>query len=96
MDIYEALERLDGFFSALAEWAGSDMTDEELEEMGLIEDTIYQFAKKYEPRAEDLPIEFTCDCGAHMTRNRITAEGDAEFICPNCNAVWYLGRSFKI
>lgn len=92
MDIYEALEKLDGFFDALANYG--ECTDEELELMGEIEDTIYQFARKYEPRAEDLLMEFTCDCGTHMTRNRITDDGDAEFICSNCNAVWRLGRSF--
>ena len=92
MDIYEALEKLDGFFDALANYG--ECTDEELELMGEIEDSIYQFARKYEPRAEDLLMEFTCDCGTHMTRNRITDDGDAEFICSNCNAVWRLGRSF--
>ena len=92
MDIYEALEKLDGFFDVLANYG--ECTDEELELMGEIEDVIYQFARKYEPRAEDLPIEFTCDCGNHMTRNRITDSGDAEFICSKCNAMWYLGRSF--
>ena len=92
MDIYEALEKLDGFFDALANYG--EYTDEELELMGEIEDTIYQFARKYEPRAEDLPMEFTCDCGTHMTRNRITDGGDAEFICSKCNAVWLLGRPF--
>ena len=92
MDIYEALEKLDGFFDVLANYG--ECTDEELELMGEIEDVIYQFARKYEPRAEDLPIEFTCDCGNHMTRNRITDSGDAEFICSKCNAMWYLGRAF--
>lgn len=92
MNIYEALEKLDGFFDALANYG--ECTDEELELMGEIEDTIYQFARKYEPRAEDLPMEFTCDCGTHMTRNRITDGGDAEFICSKCNAVWLLGRPF--
>ncbi len=92
MDIYEALEKLDGFFDALANYG--ECSDEELELMGEIEDTIYQFARKYEPKAEDLPMEFTCDCGTHMARNRIADNGDAEFICPSCNAVWYIGRSF--
>lgn len=92
MDIYKALERLDGFFDMLANTGFC--SDDELDMMGEIEDTIYQFARKYEPKAEDLPMEFTCDCGTHMTRNRIADNGDAEFICPNCNAVWYIGRSF--
>lgn len=92
MDIYEALEKLDGFFDALANYG--ECTDEELELMGEIEDVIYQFARKHEPRVEDLLTEFTCDCGTHMTRNRITDDGDAEFICSKCNAVWLLGRSF--
>jgi predicted SprT family Zn-dependent metalloprotease len=92
MDIYEALEKLDGFFDMLANYG--ECTDEELDLMGEIEDVIYQFARKYEPRAEDLPVEFTCDCGTHMTRNRITNDGNAEFICSKCNAVWLLDRSF--
>ena len=92
MNIYEALEKLDEFFDALANYG--ECTDEELELMGEIEDAIYQFARKYEPRAEDLPVEHICDCGTHMTRERITPEGDAEFICPKCNTIWYLGRPF--
>ena len=92
MDIYEALEKLDGFFDALANYG--ECTDEELDLMGEIEDVIYRFARKHELRAEDLLTEFTCDCGTHMTRNRITDNGDAEFICSNCSAVWRLGRSF--
>ena len=92
MDIYEALEKLNGFYDMLANTGVC--TDEELERMGEIEDVIYKFAKKYEPKAEDLPLEYTCDCGHHMYRNRITPEGDAEFICENCNAIWYFGRSF--
>lgn len=89
MDIYEALEKLDGFFDALANYG--ECSDEDLELMGEIEDVIYQFAKKYEPRAEDLPMEFDCDCGTHMVRNRITDDGSAEFICSKCNAIWLLG-----
>jgi hypothetical protein len=92
MDIYEALEKLDGYMCMLSNQG--ILSDEECDEIGEIEDTIYQFARKYEPRAEDLPMEYTCDCGQHMYRNQITPEGDAEFICDNCNAVWYLGRAF--
>lgn len=89
MDIYEALEKLDGFFDMLANYG--ECTDEELDLMGEIEDVIYQFARKYEPREIELPTEYTCDCGTHMTRNRITDDGDAEFICSKCNAIWLLG-----
>ena len=92
MDIYEALEKLDGFFDALANCG--ECTDEEVELMGEIENVIYQFARKYESREEELPMEHTCDCGTYMTRNRITPEGDAEFICSGCNAIWLLGRPF--
>ena len=92
MDIYEALEKLDGFFDMLANYG--ECTEEELDLMGEIEYVIYQFARKYEPREEELPMEHTCDCGTHMTRNRITPEGDAEFICSGCNAIWLLGRPF--
>ena len=47
MDIYEALEKLGGFFDILS---NTDVcTDDELEMMSEIEETIYQFARKYEP-----------------------------------------------
>ena len=92
MDIYQALEILDGYMSMLSNQGV--LSDEECDEIGAAEDVIYQFARKYEPRAEDLPMEHTCDCGTHMTRERITPEGDAEFICSKCNAIWYLGRPF--
>lgn len=54
MNIYEALEKLDGFYDMLVNTG--ICTDEELELMGEIEDVIYQFAKKYEPEVEDLPV----------------------------------------
>ena len=54
MNIYEALEKLDGFYDMLA--ITGVCTDEELELMGEIEDVIYQFAKKYESKAEDLSV----------------------------------------
>ena len=60
MDIYEALKKLSGFFDALANY--DICTDEELDLMGEIEDAIYQFVRKYESRAENLPVEFVCDC----------------------------------
>lgn len=92
MDIYQALEILDGYMNML--YNQGVLSDEESDEIGAAEDAIYQFARKYEPRAEDLPMEHICDCGTHMTRERITPEGDAEFICSKCNAIWYLGRAF--
>lgn len=51
MDIYKVLEKLDGFFDALANYG--ECSDEDLDLMGEIEDTIYQFAKKYESRTSD-------------------------------------------
>ena len=48
MNIYEALEKMNGFFDALANYG--ECTDEELELMGDIEYVICQFARKYEPR----------------------------------------------
>ena len=51
MDIYEALEKLNGFFDTLTNCGAC--TDEEFELMGEIEYVLYQFARKYEPRAED-------------------------------------------
>jgi hypothetical protein len=92
MDIYQALEILDGYMDMLANQG--ILSDEECDEIGAVEDAIYQFARKYEPRAEDLPMEHTCNCGTHMTRESITPEGDAEFICSNCNTIWYLGQPF--
>ena len=59
MDIYEALEKLDGLFVMLVNTGVC--TDEEEGLMYAIEDTIYQFAYKYEPQKE-LPLEFTCAC----------------------------------
>lgn len=51
MDIYEALEKLDGFFDMLANTGFC--SDEELNLMDEIEDTIYQFAQQYEPKMEE-------------------------------------------
>lgn len=50
MDIYEALEKMTGFFDHLVEYFGPDATDEELEEIGLTEDAIYQFVRRHEQR----------------------------------------------
>lgn len=50
MDIYEALEKLTGYLDGLTGWSGADMSDEELEEIGIVEDTIYQFVRKHKPR----------------------------------------------
>ena len=87
MDIYEALEKLDSFFDALANYG--ECTDEELELMGEIENTIYQFARKYEPQTA-LPLEFTCTCGAHLYRHDEYA-GMSRFECPDCGAEWLIG-----
>lgn len=87
MDIYGALEKLDGFFDMLAN-TGS-CSDEDLELMGEIEDTIYQFARKYEPQKE-LPLEFTCTCGKHLLRHDIYA-GMSRFMCDYCEAEWLIG-----
>lgn len=87
MDIYEALEKLDSFFDMLANTGFC--SDEELELMGEIEDTIYQFAHKYEPQKE-LPLEFTCTCGKHLLRHDIYADM-SRFICDECEAEWLVG-----
>lgn len=50
MDIYEALEKMSGLLDYLVEFMGPDATDEELEEIGLVEDAIYQFVRRNEPR----------------------------------------------
>ena len=50
MNIYEALEKLDGLFVILVNTGVC--TDEEEGLMYAIEDTIYQFACKYEPQKE--------------------------------------------
>lgn len=87
MDIYEALEKLDGFFDMLANTG--ECSDEELELMGEIEDVIYQFARKYEPQME-LPLEFTCTCGKHLLRHDIHASM-SRFMCDECEAEWLVG-----
>ena len=87
MDIYEALERLSGLLEALANYG--EYSDEELELMGEIEDTIYQFARKYEPQTA-LPLEFTCNCGEHLARHDVHA-GMSRFFCPKCEAEWLVG-----
>ena len=50
MDIYEALEKMTDCLDRLVEYIGPDATDEELEEIGLVEDAIYQFVRRNEPR----------------------------------------------
>ena len=87
MDIYEALEALDGFFDALSNYC--ECSDEDLELMGRIEDTIYQFARKYEPQ-RTLPLEFTCNCGEHLARHDIHA-GMSRFFCSVCESEWLIG-----
>lgn len=87
MDLYEALEKLDGFFDALSNYG--ECSDEELELMAEIEDAIYQFARKYEPQKE-LPLEFTCTCGKHLLRNDIYADM-SRFMCDGCEAEWLIG-----
>ena len=87
MDIYEALEKLDGFFDALANYG--ECSDEDLELMGEIEDIIYQFAHKYEPQKE-LPLEFTCTCGKHLLRHDVYADM-SRFMCDECEAEWLVG-----
>lgn len=91
MDIYEALEKLDGFFDALASYG--ECSDEDLELMGEIENTIYEFAMKHEPQME-LPLEFTCTCGEHMIRHDEYA-GHARFFCKTCKAEWLIGPQIK-
>lgn len=87
MDIYEALEKLDGFFDMLS--GTGFCSDEELELMGEIEDVIYQFARKYEPQME-LPTEFTCTCGKHLLKCGELA-GMSQFKCEECEAEWLVG-----
>lgn len=87
MDIYEALEKLSGLLEALANYG--EYSDEELELMGEIENTLYQFARKYEPQTA-LPLEFTCNCGEHLTRHDILA-GMSRFFCSKCEAEWLVG-----
>lgn len=87
MDIYEALEKLDGFFDMLS--STGFCSDEELELMGEIEDTIYKFARKYEPQ-KSLPMEWECECGAHLYQHSVVA-GMSQFKCPDCGAEWLIG-----
>lgn len=85
MNIYEALEKLDGFFDMLS--ATGFCSDEELEMMGEIEDTLYQFARKYEPPQKKLPLEFTCTCGKHLLRHDIYGDM-SRFMCDECKSEW--------
>lgn len=87
MNIHEALEKLDGFFDMLANQGVC--TDEDLELMGEIENTIYQFARKYEPQ-KALLEEFTCTCGEHLVRFDIHA-GMSRFFCSVCESEWLVG-----
>lgn len=87
MDIYEALEKLDGFFDVLCNYG--ECSDEDLKLMGEIEDTIYQFARKHNPRRE-LPEEFTCTCGEHLVRFDIYI-GMSRFFCSVCESEWLIG-----
>ena len=43
MDIREALEKLSGLLDSLVGWAGADMTDEELNEIGEVEAAIHAY-----------------------------------------------------
>lgn len=39
------------------------------------------------------PNEWTCDCGQeHIPVDHIASDGSAVFVCPNCNAVWYISE----
>lgn len=89
MDIYEALEKLDSMLDYLIDMAGSGCTPEDIDLIGECEDVIYQFARKYEPQMA-LPLEFTCNCGEHLTRHDIHA-GMSRFFCPKCEAEWLVG-----
>lgn len=87
MDIYEALEKLDGLFDMLVNTGVC--TDEEEGLMYAIEDTLYQFARKYEPQ-KSLPMEWECECGAHLYQHAVLA-GMSQFKCPDCGAEWLIG-----
>ena len=92
MNIYEALEKLGSFFDTLANYG--DCSDEELKLMDEVEDTIYQFARKYEPQKElpkrELPLEFTCSCGRHLFRRDVVMN-QSRFFCIECQSAWLVG-----
>lgn len=90
VNIYDAIDALEEVYDSNVPYIG----DEDAEKFANALEVIYQFACKYEPKEEDLPMVRTCTCGTHMTRERITPDGDAEFICPKCNVFWYVGRPF--
>lgn len=46
MDIREALEKLSGLLDGLVGWAGADMTDEELNEIGEVEAAIHAYVRE--------------------------------------------------
>lgn len=87
MDIYEALEKLDCLFDMLVNTGVC--TDEEEGLMYAVEDAIYQFARKHEPKKE-LPTEFTCTCGKHLYKCGELADM-SQFKCEDCEAEWLIG-----
>ena len=85
MDIYEALDQLERMYDNNADM----MCDEDLEACCNAFEVLYQFIQKHEPRVE-LPLEFTCTCGAHLYRHDEYA-GMSRFECPDCGAEWLIG-----
>jgi hypothetical protein len=85
MDVYKALDQLERMYDNSADM----MCDEDLEVCCNAFEVLYQFIQKYEPRVE-LPLDFTCTCGAHLYRHDEYA-GMSRFKCPDCEAEWLIG-----
>ena len=85
MNIHEALEALERFYDSNVSY----MDHYEAEEFCNALEVVYQFIQKYEPRKE-LPTQFTCTCGHHLSTNE-TYAGMSRFFCPICDAEWLIG-----
>lgn len=85
MNAYEALETLEYIYDNNAPY----MADEQAEDFANALEAIWHFLQKYEPRKE-LPLEWTCTCGKHMTRHDVYADM-SRFFCEDCKAEWLIG-----
>ena len=53
MDIYRALNKMSVYFDELVDWAGNHLSDDELHQIGEVENTIYQYVGKCDPEESD-------------------------------------------
>lgn len=89
MDIYEAIDALEHIYDSNVPM----MDNEEATMFAKALESVWEFAQKHEPHEMPLPETFTCTCGEHLFRSDIV-EDNAQFICPKCESIWYVGRPF--